>query len=35
MSAELLGILAVMMLPMVGLGVTLYFSYIHSEERDE
>ena len=27
MSAELLGIIAVMSLPMIGLGVTLYYSY--------
>ena len=35
MSAELLGIIAVMSLPMIGLGVTLYLSYIHSGGRDE
>jgi hypothetical protein len=27
MSAGLLGIIAVMSLPMIGLGVTLYYSY--------
>lgn len=27
MSTELLGIFAVMMLPMIGLGVTLYLSW--------
>ena len=27
MSAALLGIIAVMSLPMIGLGVTLYYSY--------
>ena len=30
MSAELLGIIAVMTLPMIGLCVTLYLSYTHS-----
>ena len=36
MSAELIGIIAVMsLLHMIGLGVTLYLSHLHSGERDE
>jgi hypothetical protein len=34
MSAELLGIMAVMTLPMIGLCVTLYLSYIYSGGDD-
>ena len=35
MSTELLGIIAVMSLPMIGLGVTLYLSHLYSREDDQ
>ena len=35
MSAEVIGLIAVMALPMLGLGVTLYLSYLHSGADDD
>ena len=32
MSSELIGIFAVMMLPMIGLGVTLWLSWKHTDD---
>jgi len=34
MTTEILGILAVMMLPMIGIGVSLWLSWIYTEDED-